>query len=164
MIALLVFGECGSTTIPLDNIEPAQVAECVMLETAGTKALAIRARMYAHASDYDSAIGAINTALEYAPHNADLYILRGQMYLALYEWDNALADFNTALEQNPRYAEAYYQRGLLYYSILQTGVETRPDALADFQRYLELAPDGDFADEAARYAASIQAELEALTE
>ena len=164
MIVLLILGECGSKAITPHGVNQAQVAECLMLEAAGAKALAIRARMYAHVSDYDSAIAAINTAIKYAPHNADLYTLRGQMYLALYEWDNALADFNTALEQYPNYAEAYYQRGLLYYSILQTGVETRPDALADFQRYLELAPHGDFADEAARYAASIEAELEALTE
>ncbi len=163
-VVLLVFGGCGSEAITLDHLSQPQGFQCSVVEAAGTKALATRARFYASLSDYDAAIAAINAALEHAPRSPELYTLRGQMYLALYEWDNALADFNTALEHRPGYAEAYYQRGLLYYSILQTGVETRPDALADFQRYLELASDGDYADEAARYAASIEAELEALAE
>jgi tetratricopeptide (TPR) repeat protein len=84
------------------------------------------------------------------------------MYLALYEWDSALTDYNTAIELDPAYADAYYERGVLYYSILQTGVELRTDALADFWHYLDLAPDGDKAADAARYVEQIETELEAL--
>jgi tetratricopeptide (TPR) repeat protein len=124
------------------------------------------AQLYALAEHYDDAIANLTTAIELPldniPDPPNLYILRGQMYLALYEWDSALADYNTAIELDPEYADAYYERGVLFYSILQTGVELRTDALADFQRYLELAPDGEKAADAARYVEQIQTELEAL--
>jgi len=122
-----------------------------------------RAQLYALAERYNDAIADLTTAIDLPPlDTSDLYTLRGQMYLALYEWDSALADYNTAIELDPSYADAYYQRGVLYYSILQTGVELRADALADFQHYLELAPDGYHAAEAARYVEQIAAELAAL--
>jgi tetratricopeptide (TPR) repeat protein len=127
------------------------------------EALENRAQIYGLLGQYDSAIADLDMLIE-KRGKFNHYFLRGQMYRAIYEWDHALADFNTAIERSPDYAEAYYQRGLLYYSILQTGIETRPDALADFQRYLELAPDGTDAEAAARYVENIQAELAALTE
>lgn len=121
-----------------------------------------RAEFYALASRYDDAVTDLTAAIEIEPENPELYTMRGQMYLYLYEWDSVLADYNTAIELDPAYADAYFFRGILYYSILQTGQELRPEALADFQYYLELAPDGTHAAEAARYAATIQAELDAL--
>jgi tetratricopeptide (TPR) repeat protein len=114
------------------------------------------------ASRYDDAIADLTVAIALEPENPELYTLRGQMYLYLYEWDSVLADYNAALALAPEYADTYYYRGILYYSILQTGQELRPEALADFQHYLELAPAGIHAAEAARYAATIQAELDAL--
>lgn len=121
-----------------------------------------RAHLYALASRYDDAVADVTAAIELDPENPELYVLRGQMYLYLYEWDSVLNDYNTAIELDPAYPDAYFYRGILYYSILQTGQELRPEALADFQYYLELAPEGRHAAEAARYAATIQAELDAL--
>ncbi len=125
--------------------------------------LSISAQFYALAGDYTTAIDHLSRMIELSPVSS-IYIQRGQMYRAIYEWDQSLTDFNSAIKISPDYAESYYQRGLLYYSILQTGTETRDEALADFQHYLELAPDGPFAVDAARYADSIQAEMEALSE
>src|SRR6185369_12412372 len=96
------------------------------------------------------------------PNNPELYTLRGQMYLYLYQWDNVLADYNQAIELDPTYPDAYFLRGVLYYSILQTGAEHYPDALADFQRYLELAPNGEHAAEAQKYTDQIQAQQDTL--
>ncbi|MBZ0296496.1 MAG: tetratricopeptide repeat protein [Anaerolineae bacterium] len=121
-----------------------------------------RAEIYTLANDFDTAIEAMDSLIAYRPDLAIFRSLRGQIYLAQYEWDKALEDFNTAIELAPDDADAYYQRGLLYYSILQTGVETRDEALADFEHYLELDPLGQHAQVAARYAESIRAELEAL--
>lgn len=129
---------------------------------AETFALALRAQHYAQQSDYDAAIADLNVALARAPNSPDLLSLRGQMHLALYQWDRALADFNAALDLAPASAEVYYHRALLYYSVLQTGQELRAEALADFRRYLALAPDGPFAERAAEYARRIEAELAAL--
>jgi tetratricopeptide (TPR) repeat protein len=86
-----------------------------------------------------------------------LYTLRGQMYLYLYEWDQVLADYNTAIELDPAYADAYYYRAVLYYTRNELNL-----ALADFQHYLDLAPDGDHAQQAAQSIADIQTQQQAL--
>ncbi len=124
--------------------------------------LSKRAQLYALAARYDDAIADLNAAIKLDPDNPELYTLRGQMYLYLYEWDSVLDDYNHAIELDPTYADAYYFRGILYDSILQTGQELRPESLADFQHYLELAPNGDHAVDAARYVEQIQSELDAL--
>lgn len=81
--------------------------------------------------------------------------------MLLYKWDRALADFNYVINQNSTYADAYYFRGVLYASVPE-GVEARQLAIADFQRYLELAPDGQHAGSAAENIASLQAQLDAI--
>jgi tetratricopeptide (TPR) repeat protein len=134
------------------------------IQSNATNALVAHAKQLLQHSDYDSALAEINAAVALAPQNPDLYILRGQVYLNLYEWDKSLNDFSAAIELAPEYADAYFQRGVLYYSILQTGQELREEALADFQHYLELAPDGEHADQAREYAAKIEAELATLNE
>jgi tetratricopeptide (TPR) repeat protein len=126
--------------------------------------LATRAEFYMLVPHYDNALADINAALELEPNNNGFYIQRGQVYLNLYEWDKSLGAFNTAIELAPEYADAYFQRGVLYYSILQTGQELREEALTDFRHYLELAPDGEYADQAREYADKIEAELAALNE
>lgn len=118
--------------------------------------------------DYDLAISQMTTAIEtaeshqFAPEAlAELYTLRGQLKLLLYEWDNVLADYNHALEIAPDYADAYFYRGLLYYSALTDQIP-REVALADFETYLVLAPDGLHAETAQQYITVIQAEMSAL--
>lgn len=110
---------------------------------------------------YDDAIADMDAAIALDPDNPALYVERGQRIILLYEWDRALADYNRALELDPLYADAYYFRGILYASVPE-GIDARQLALADFQRYLDLAPDGQHTDDAARYRAEIQAQLDAL--
>lgn len=125
-----------------------------------------RAQLYALALEYDLAIADMDNAIELAETDredfsptdlAELYVLRGQMVILLYEWDRVLENYNTALALDSEYAPAYYYRGLLYYSVLE-----REDALADFEHYLSIAPDEEFAGTAQTYAESIRIELEAL--
>lgn len=123
-----------------------------------------RTQLHVLEFDYDAAIAdatqALDLCLKVSPFTfncAAAYTLRGQMYLLLYEWDKVLADYNTAIELNPNYADAYFYRGVLFYT-----QGPRENALADFERYLELAPQGDHADEAAKHIESIRTELGAL--
>jgi tetratricopeptide (TPR) repeat protein len=133
-------------------------------------ALVQRSQLRALAFQYDKAISDLDLALQYCldsihvtdSYCARYYTLRGQTYLLLYEWDKVAADYNQAIELDPTYADAYFYRGVLYYSILQTGQAMYTDALADFQRYLELAPNGEHADEATRYVTDIQTQINAL--
>ena len=70
---------------------------------------------------------------------------------------NYLLPRKKAVEADPNYADAYFYRGVLFYT-----QGPREQALADFERYLELAPDGEHAEEAAKYIENIKVELEAL--
>ncbi len=133
-------------------------------------ALEQRSQLHALAFQYDDAISDLNLAIQYCmastnvtpAYCASYYTLRGQTYLLLYEWDEVLADYNKALELDPTYADAYFYRGVLKYSVLQTGASLYPEALADFQHYLDLVPDGEHAADANRYATDIQTQLAAL--
>ncbi len=140
------------------------ITGCTRINESASWIMFNHAQMNASSSDYEAAIADLNTAIALDPQNPDLYLLRGQMYLAIYEWDNAGADFDHAIEVSPNDAPAYFHRGVLYYSILQTGLTTRDDALTDFQHYLELAPEGEFAAQAAEYVENIQRELDVLNE
>ncbi|MEP7293099.1 MAG: hypothetical protein ABI835_15055, partial [Chloroflexota bacterium] len=120
-----------------------------------------RSQLYTLAFLYDEAIADMDAAIALDSDNALLYVERGQRILLLYEWDRALADFNHALELDSTYADAYYFRGILYASVPE-GIDARHLALEDFERYLELAPDGQHAADAAENIADLQAQLDAL--
>ena len=132
-----------------------------------TTALKIRSELHALAFQYDQAIADLNLAIQYCMTTtrvtpafcASFYVLRGQTYILLYQWDNVLADYNKAIELDSTYADAYFYRAVLKYSVLQTGASLYPEALADFQHYLDLTPDGSHAADATRYATDIQTQL-----
>ncbi len=132
------------------------------LDEGADEVLAARAQLFNLAFRYDDAVTDLTAAIDLSSNDPALYTLRGQTYLLLYEWDNVLADYNKALELDPTYADAYFYRGVLKYSVLQTGASLYADALADFQNYLELTPDGEHAADASRYATDIQTQLNAL--
>jgi tetratricopeptide (TPR) repeat protein len=121
----------------------------------------IESRLNAHLFRYDEAIADMDAAIALDPNSPALYVERGQRIILTYEWDRALADYNRALEIDPNYADAYYYRGILYASVPE-GINARQSALADFQRSLDLAPDGEHAADAARYITELQAQLDAL--
>ena len=126
--------------------------------------LSHRAQLYALALDYDSAIVDIDEAIRIAEENeisnetlAELYTIRGEIIFLIYEWDRVEDNFNMAIELNPEYDRAYFQRGVLFYTMAR-----REDALADFQTYLDIQPNGIYADEAQSYIESIEIEIQAL--
>src|SRR5690606_17450737 len=109
-----------------------------------------RSQLYALASRFDEAVADMDAAIELDPDNPYLHLERGQRLLLLDEWDRALADYNHALELDPDYADAYYYRGILYASAPE-GIGAPEAAIADFQHYLELAPNGRYAEDAQSY-------------
>lgn len=67
--------------------------------------------------------------------------------------EGALEYFNRAVEENAELADAYYYRGLTYLSS-----EKKAEAIADFKKFLELAPDHPSAGEAKSFLEYLEGE------
>lgn len=100
---------------------------------------------------FADAIADMKAAITESPNDPSLYVDLGQRILLTYEWDQVLDAYNQAIAIDPTYAPAYFQRGILFYT-----EGPRANALNDFQKYLELAPDGEYANEASTYIDGIQ--------
>ena len=77
--------------------------------------------------------------------------------------DDALAAFDKVIAADPNKAEAYYWKGvnLIGKATLQGDKMVAPPGTAEaFQKYLELAPTGSYADAAKQMLASIGASVE----
>jgi tetratricopeptide (TPR) repeat protein len=122
-----------------------------------TNVIIEQANTYQEVFEYGKARRIVDNALTLFPNSATLWTERGRASLLLYEWDVALDDFNTAISNDSAYALAYFYRADLYYTRLE-----RELAIADFEQYLILAPDGDFANRAQQSIESIRIELQAL--
>lgn len=125
-------------------------------------ALCNRADLYVSMFNYGDAINDITAAIALQPENPDLYTQRGQMIMLLYEWDRAIADYDYAIELDNQFAPAYFHRAVAHYSIGER--VDREQILTDFDRYLELAPTGVYAQQAEAYIHSIELEIQALGE
>lgn len=91
-------------------------------------------------------------ALKSWPTFAQAYYQRGALRgRELGEYDGAVADLSRASELDPSWPEPYLQRGLLYRFNHKTA-----EARADLARYLELAPEGEWREEAARQLAALE--------
>lgn|GEM_PF-2512001 len=153
--------------IQLGDTEPARERLNQLIElsqdfspTLQAHTLEIRAQMLALMFDYTSAIQDMDIVIELLQSDygrARAYKQRGDIIMLIYEWNRALDDYNMAIELNSNYAEAYYRRGILYYTMVE-----RANAIADFETYLELASEGEFAESAQQYIDDIQIELDAL--
>lgn len=154
---LLPYERVQSFTSALDSLKPAP-------PSLGVPLLRARAQAYLQINSFDAAIDDITAAIQQVetPHAlAALITLRGQAILYLYEWDNVLAEYNAAIRIAPDYPDVYFYRAVLYYSALNDRVP-REDALADFETYLRLAPQGELAPQAEQYADLIRIELDTL--
>jgi tetratricopeptide (TPR) repeat protein len=78
--------------------------------------------------------------------------------------DEAIAAFDKAIAADPKKAEAYYQKGinLIAKAILdKEGKMSAPAGTEEaFQKYLELSPNGEFADTVKQMLAMIGAKIE----
>lgn len=74
---------------------------------------------------------------------ADMLLNVGIRHYNEGDMDTALANFDRAVRQSPDLADAYYYRGLV-----RVSRQDSADAIADLEKYLELAPEGEHAAEA----------------
>jgi tetratricopeptide (TPR) repeat protein len=109
-------------------------------------------------------MAAYNKAVEIDPTNAGQYYFNmGAVLTNTGKVDEAIAAFDKAIAAQPNKADAFYWKGvnLLGKATLQGNKMVAPEGTAAaFNKYLELEPDGKFADPAKQMLTSIGAPIE----
>ena len=140
-----------------------QVAELTKGMESYTKALELKpddagmhnnfALALAKAKKYPEAQAELDKAAQLDPPNAGRYYYNlGAILTNVNQLEPASIAFKKAIESDPNYADAHYQYGLYLFSkatITPDGKTVPVAGTAEaFQKYLELKPDGPFADAA----------------
>lgn len=138
----------------------AQAADYAKAMESYQKALAIKpddaayhnnlALVLAQTKKYDEAQAELTKAAQADPTNAGKYYFNlGAVYVNTGNGDAAAAAFKKAIEVDPNYADAYYQYGLSLMGKATadaSGKITAPAGTQEaFQKYIDLKPDGPFA-------------------
>ena len=122
------------------------------------------AEAYAKGNKVDDAVKTYALAAQTDPSNAGQYYFNtGAVLTNAGKVDDALAAFDKVIAADPNKAEAYYWKGvnLIGKATLQGDKMVAPPGTAEaFQKYLELAPTGSYADAAKQMLASIGASVE----
>jgi tetratricopeptide (TPR) repeat protein len=112
----------------------------------------------------DDAVASYNKALQLDPAGAAGYWFNiGAVLTNAGKVDDAIAAFDKVIAADPNRADAYYQKGvnLLGKATLKGDKMVAPDGTAEaFQKYLQLAPNGPYAQPAKDMLASIGASVE----
>ncbi len=127
------------------------------------KALAINANsgayhnsladVYAKSGQIDKAMAEWNTAAQVEPASAGTYYFNeGAILTNVGKVDEANAAFDKALQIDPKRADAYYWKGVNLTSKMTTAKDGKivaaPGTVEAFNKYLELDPNGKYADAA----------------
>jgi tetratricopeptide (TPR) repeat protein len=123
------------------------------------------AQVYAKTNKVDDAVSNYNKASQLDPTHAGTYLFNiGAVLTNAGKVDEAIAVFDKVIAADPTKAEAYYQKGINLLgkeTIGKDGKATAPPGTAEaFKKYLELAPEGRFAQNAKDLLASIGAPVE----
>jgi tetratricopeptide (TPR) repeat protein len=123
------------------------------------------AQAYSKTNQTDKAVEQYNAAAAADPSNAAAYYFNeGAALTNAGKLDEANAAFDKALQLDPNRAEAYYWKGVNGIGKATVGKDGKMSAPAgtaeDFNKYLELAPTGRYANEAKQMLASIGASVE----
>jgi tetratricopeptide (TPR) repeat protein len=112
----------------------------------------------------DDAIKSYNLAAQLDPAgSAQYYFNEGAVMTNTGKVDDAIAAFDKAIAADPNRAEAYYWKGvnMIGKATLKGDKMVAPDGTAEaFNKYLELQPNGQFAEPAKQMLASIGASIE----
>jgi tetratricopeptide (TPR) repeat protein len=112
----------------------------------------------------DEAVKSYNKAAELNPEGAASYYFNaGAVLTNVGKVDDAIGFFDKCIAADPTRADAYYQKGvdLIGKATLQGDKMVAPPGTAEaFNKYLELAPTGPYADVAKQMLASIGAPIE----
>jgi len=119
----------------------------------------------AKAKKFPEAQAELNKAAQLDPANAGRYYYNlGAVLVNTGQTEPAGEAFKKAIETNPDYADAHYQYGVYLISKAQTTADGKvtpvPGTKEAFEKYLELKPDGPFAEQAKGMLSMIGAQLQ----
>jgi tetratricopeptide (TPR) repeat protein len=119
---------------------------------------------YAKAGQSDKAIAEWTAAAQAEPANAATYYFNeGATFTNTGKLDDAIVAFDKTIQIDPKRADAYYWKGvnMIGKATLKGDKMVAPDGTADaFNKYLELDPNGKYADAAKQMLASLGASVE----
>jgi tetratricopeptide (TPR) repeat protein len=123
------------------------------------------ALLLAQSKKSDEALAELTKAAQLDPPNAGKYYFNGGAVLVnLSQNEPAGAMFKKAIEADPNYADAHYQYGIYLIGKATTTPDGKivppPGTAEEFQKYLELRPDGANADAAKGMLQSMGAKIE----
>jgi tetratricopeptide (TPR) repeat protein len=123
------------------------------------------AEVYSKSNKIDDAVTNYGKAAQLDPTHAVTYLFNeGAVLTNAGKSDEAIAAFDKVIATDPTKADAYYWKGINLIgkeTIGKDGKATAPNGTAEaFQKYLELQPDGKFAQPAKDMLASIGASVE----
>jgi tetratricopeptide (TPR) repeat protein len=122
------------------------------------------AEAYSKAGKVDDAVKTYEQAAQADPtHAAQYYYNMGAVLTNAGKGDQAIAAFDKCIAADPNRADAYYQKGvnLIGKATLQGDKTIAPPGTAEaFNKYLELQPNGPYADVAKQMLATIGASVE----
>jgi tetratricopeptide (TPR) repeat protein len=167
----VVWGNLADSYVSRAKAVPAtRDADLAKAAEAYQKAIALKGEDSAYHNNYalvlaqqkkfDDAQTELTKAAQLDPPNAGKYYYNlGAVYINTGNSDAAVTAFKKAIELDPNYADAYYQYGLSLMGKATTdaaGKIAAPAGTAEaFQKYLELKPDGPFAQPAKDMLASL---------
>ena len=119
----------------------------------------------ARAKKFDEAQAELTKAAQIDPPNAGRYFYNlGALLVNAGQNDPAGEVFKRAIEADPNYADAHYQYGVSLISKAQTTPDGKfippPGTREAFEKYLQLKPDGPFAESAKGMIASMETGIE----
>jgi tetratricopeptide (TPR) repeat protein len=172
----VVWGNLADSYVSRAKAAPAtREADLGKAADAYQKAIALKADDSAYHNNYalvlaqekkfDDAQTELTKAAQLDPPNAGKYYYNlGAVYVNTGNGEAASAAFKKALELDPNYADAYYQYGLSLMGKATTDptgkIVAPPGTTEAFQKYLELKPDGPFAQPSKDMLASMGSKVE----
>lgn len=120
-------------------------------DPADVQALQLIADLLSRAGREEEAQSYLDRIPEDEALPADMLLNQGIRFYNDAEYDKALSNFDRVIQQDPKLADAFYYRGLAYLA-----QEKNAEAAADLAKYIELAPDGQYADQAREFLEFLQ--------
>lgn len=111
--------------------------------------------LYFDTKQYQLAINTYQRALEIQPNNTNIRTDLGTSYFNLGMNDAAIREFQEVLKIDPNHPNAHFNLGIVFWR----GKNEPQNALKEFEKYLELCPEGPSAEDTKQNIAQIKASI-----